>query len=70
MIQFHVLYPNESREIRNHENKTSGKSMEHYRDTSHDDFQKLMDKSKCKNTTTADWDSIGLSLTQSHGRAS
>ena len=69
MIQFHILFENESREIRNHENKTPGKSMEHFRNISHDDFQKLMNKSKSKSATMADWDSMGRAVSQSRGRA-
>ena len=69
MIQFQFLFANESREIRNHENKTSGKSMEHFRNISHDDFQKLMNKSKSKSATMADWGSMGRAVTQARGRA-
>ena len=34
--QFHILYANESCEIINHKNKTSGTSMERFRNASHD----------------------------------
>ena len=37
-------YANESHEIRNYKNKTSGTSMERFGNASHDDIQKLMDK--------------------------
>ena len=52
---FHILYANESREIKNYENKT-GTSMQRFGNASHDDIQKLMDKSE-NNTTkaTATW---------------
>ena len=36
--QFHILYANESREIRNHKNKTLGISMERFGNASHDDI--------------------------------
>ena len=50
-----MLYANESREIKNYENKTET-SMQRFGNGSHDDIQKLMDKSK-NNTTkaTATW---------------
>ena len=51
--QFHILYANESREIRNHKNKISGTSMESFGNVSQDDIQKIMDKSKNKNATKA-----------------
>ena len=56
-MSFLILYTNESREIKNQKNKTSGTSMESFGNGSHDDIQKLMDKSKNKSTTkaTATW---------------
>ena len=46
-----IIYADKPREIRNHRNKTSGTSMERFENASHDDVQKLPDKSKNKNTT-------------------
>ena len=48
--QFYIFYANESREIRNHKNKTSRASMERFGNASHDYIQKPMDKSKNKNS--------------------
>ena len=48
-----VFDADESREIRNYKNNTSGTSMERLGNASHDDNQKLTDKSKNKNTTKA-----------------
>ena len=47
--QFHILCANES--SKNCKNKTSGTIMEGFGNASHDEIQKLMDKSKNKNTT-------------------
>ena len=41
-FQFHNLYANQSYEIRNHINETSGTSMEWFENASHDDIQKLI----------------------------
>ena len=51
--QFDFLYANGSGKIINHKNKTSGTSMEHFANTSHDDILKLIDKSKNKKMAKA-----------------
>ena len=44
--QFHILFANELHKIRNHKNKISGTSAKNFGNPSHDDIQKLTDKSK------------------------
>ena len=44
-------YGNEPRKIRNHKRRTSGTNMKCFGNASQDDIQKLMAKSKNKNTT-------------------
>ena len=56
-VNFTFFYVNESHEIRNDKSKTSGTCMKRFRNASHDGIQKIMDKSKNKNTTktTVTW---------------
>ena len=55
-IDIKTFESNESHDIRNHKSKT-GASMERFGNASHDDIQKLIDKSKNKNMTktTVTW---------------